>query len=307
MMHRIALAAILLAPLGSFGAGTMLQDCADCPALLVIPAGSYFMGSSPAQLERPFLARERVSVEQPRHRVTISRPLDVGRTEVTRAEYAVFVEDTGHAASSCLSYDFDAARWVDAGATWQRPGFEQADDHPVVCVSWLDATAYAAWLSKRTGHVYRLPTEAEWEYAARAGTTTLYPWGDDPDDGCMYSNGSDRSGIAAKVSSALGGSFDCDDGYAHTAPATFGRPNAFGLYGMIGNAGEWQADCLFPNHEGAPVDGGARLEPGCTKRVMRGGSWFNPPLYNRPAFRYGTGQDEAYTLVGFRIVREYDE
>jgi formylglycine-generating enzyme required for sulfatase activity len=251
MGSRILIATICLSIFDVLSAAghPPFRDCGDCPAMVALPTGSFWMGSAPEDLDWPFLMPQRVLIEQPRHQVSIG----------------------------CL------------------------------CISWQDAQAYVDWLGAKTGHAYRLSSEAEWEYAARAGTITLWPWGDDKNLACLYANGSDRSGLAAGVSSARGGRFECDDGFAFTAPADFGRPNAFGLHGMIGNVGEWQADCLFPNHQGAPVDGQARVREGCTMRVMRGGSWFNPPMYNRPAFRYGTGQHEAYVLVRFRVVRPVSE
>jgi len=309
MGSRILIAALCLSIFDVLSAAghPPFSDCGDCPAMVALPTGSYWMGSAPEDLDRPFLMPQRVLIEQPRHQVSIAYRLAIGQTEVTRAQFAAFVRATGHLSSPCLVYDFEAAKWVENGGDWTDPGFSQDDDHPAVCVSWQDAQAYVAWLGAKTGHAYRLSSEAEWEYAARAGTITLWPWGDDKDLACLYSNGSDRSGLAAGVSSAQGGRFECDDGFAFTAPADFGRPNAFGLHGTIGNVGEWQADCLFPNHQGAPADGQARVREGCTTRVMRGGSWFNPPMYNRPAFRYGTGQHEAYVLVGFRVVRPVSE
>jgi len=286
---------------------TVTNNCDVCPEVITITGGTYWMGSTPEALQRPFLEADRVNVEQPRQQVTIAYDFAIGRTEVTVAEFSAFVEETEYQASECLSYDFEARRWINNGRNWSDPGFEQHGNYPAVCLSWEDAQAYLGWLSKKTGRIYRLPSEAEWEYAARAGTQTLWPWGEEKDIACKYSNSSDHSGLEAGVSSAQAGIFDCDDGHVHTAPADFGTPNAFGLHGMIGNAGEWQQDCMVRTLEGAPVDGSARSNPDCIERVMRGGSWFNPPLYNRPAFRYGTLQTQAFMLVGFRVVRELDK
>jgi formylglycine-generating enzyme required for sulfatase activity/catechol 2,3-dioxygenase-like lactoylglutathione lyase family enzyme len=302
----IALAFLTLSSAPAFAEVVTIRDCDYCPEMVVIAPGEFWMGSTPESLQRPFLEADRVTVEQPRQAVTIGYEFAIAKTELTVDEFAAFVTDSAYQASECLSYDFAASRWMLNGHDWSDPGFPQAGDHPAVCLSWEDARAYVDWLSVKTGQRYRLPSEAEWEYAARAGTQTLWPWGDEKDLACEYSNSSDRAGLAAGVSSAQAGIFDCDDGYVHTAPADFGEPNAFGLHGMIGNAGEWQNDCMVRTLEGAPADGSARAVPGCIERVMRGGSWFNPPLYSRPAFRYGTLQNQAFTLVGFRPVREME-
>lgn len=299
---RLCVAA-LLAAAGMAAASD--EACPYCPDTVSLSPGSFWLGSSPEALDRQFLVPDRVKVEQPRQWVTIAYPFSLSQTEVTRGEYAAFSAATERTPTPCLSFDFAESRWLDQGYDWMTPGFEQSDAHPVVCVSWLDAQAYVRWLSEQTGERYRLPSEAEWEYAARAGTQTLWPWGDDLEGACEYINGSDRSGVTAGVSSGKPDHFDCDDGYAYTAPADFGEANDWGLIGMLGNAGEWTADCLHRSLVGAPTDGAPRFVPDCRNRVMRGGSWFNPPMYNRPAFRYGTGQAEAYNLVGFRLLREH--
>jgi formylglycine-generating enzyme required for sulfatase activity len=262
------------------------------------------MGSTPGQLDRPFLEPDRVAVEQPSLVVSLDSPFLLGLTEVTVDEYRRFVEATGRASAPCLVFDFEARRWRSSDRTWSDPGFSQTDDHPVVCVSWHDAQTYVTWLSEQGEGHYRLPRETEWEYAARAGSQALFPWGDDEHEACRHANVADRTGVAAGVASSQGGAFPCDDGYAFTAPARFGEPNAFGIHGMIGNVGEWQQDCMIRTLEGMPADGSAREFSGCKERVMRGGSWFNPMLYGRPAFRYGTDPNLAFNLVGFRVVRE---
>ncbi len=280
------------------------RDCTVCPALVQLEAGSFEVGSDPGAVQRPFLPADRVEVEQPKQRVNLHRPFVMGKTEVTVAEYRAFILASQRPASTCLSFDFADGKWKNEGATWFAPGFEQGDDHPVTCVSWEDAIAYTQWLSEEFGRGYRLPSETEWEYAARAGTQTLWTWGEDKDLACEFANVADDSGRTAGVASSLAGVFDCNDGHPFTAPADFGRPNPWGLHGTIGNVGEWTADCLVRSLRGIPLDGSPRHEPDCSDRTIRGGAWFNPPLYNRPAFRYGTGQDEAYNLVGFRIAGE---
>lgn len=305
-MHRTWQIVAVLALVTCAVPGRAGASCAFCPPTVELKPGSFWMGSTPHAVAREFLVAGRLEVEQPRQWVTIAYQLALSRTEITRAQYAAFATATNRKPTPCLSFDFAQGQWLNQNSVWSAPGFEQDDDHPVVCVSWDDATAYARWLSEKTGQHYRLPSEAEWEFAARAGSNTLWPWGDDIYRACDYLNGSDQAGIRAGASSGKPDPFSCDDGHAYTAPAHFGKANSWGLHGMLGNAGEWTADCLERSLVGAPVDGSARHKPRCDSRVMRGGSWFNPPMYNRPAFRYGTGQTEAYNLVGFRVVRTVD-
>jgi formylglycine-generating enzyme required for sulfatase activity len=173
---------------------------------------------------------------------------------------------------------------------WRNPGFEQSYYDPVVCVSWADARAYAAWLSQITGLRYRLPSEAEWEYAARAGTATARYWGDDMAQICTYAN-------------VLEVGIQCADGHLNTAPVGTFRANAFGLFDMLGNVSEWTEDCWFPTHDGAPTDGGARSGSDCAQRVLRGGSWNADPWRVRAATRSGIAPGTRNAEIGFRVVR----
>ena len=164
--------------------GEVFRDCPACPQMVVVPAGSYRMGSPPDEEGRD-------DSEGPMHRVTISKPIAVGRYEVTRGEYSRFLEETGYAeGGACLTIEEGEIK-EDSGRGWRNPGYAQSDGHPVVCVSWEDAQAYARWLSRKTGKRYRLLSESEWEYAARAGTSTVAYWGDDPVDACTYENSLD--------------------------------------------------------------------------------------------------------------------
>lgn len=157
--------------------GTVFRDCADCPEMVVIPPGSFVMGSPEGETGRD-------EDEGPQRTVTISYSFAAGRHEVTRGQYAQFLRESGHtpAAGNCWYWDGDegGAKNDDASKVWHSPGFAQGDDHPVVCVSWDDAKVYAAWLARKAGRTYRLLTEAEWEYAARSGSSTTRPWGGDP-------------------------------------------------------------------------------------------------------------------------------
>jgi sulfatase modifying factor 1 len=169
----------------------------------------------------------------------------------------------------------------------------------VVCVSWDDAEAFAKWLSRRAKQTYRLASEAEWEYAVRAGTTTKRYWGDSALDACAYSNVADET----TKQSHSGTIHACTDGYAHTAPAGRFKPNAFGLYDLLGNAWEWTQDCWNKDYSGAPADGASWTIGNCKSRKVRGGSWFSDPRLVRSANRGTRIAAARYTDVGFRVAR----
>ena len=246
--------------------------------------------------------------EQPVHPVAVPA-FAAGKFEVTRGEFAAFVAATGHEpAPGCLTgrnpivVGQRPARWsFDPAASWRDPGYPAGDDQPVVCVAWADASAYAAWLSMRTGKSYRLLSEAEFEYAIRAGTTTEYWWGDDPDALCAYANGGD---LAAQREIPSWPAARCDDGHAFTAPVGSYRPNAFGLYDMAGNAWKWTADCYAPSYDPQPRDGSAYAGGSCEHRVLRGGSMGWGVVDLRSSQRNGLlpptlkGGD-----IGFRVAR----
>jgi formylglycine-generating enzyme required for sulfatase activity len=275
-------------------AGSLFRDCTECPEMLVVPRGSFLMGS-------PVSEPRRFEEEGPQHSVTFARPFAVGRTPVTRADYELFVQATARNDSNdCASMSAEG-RWVStAGLNWRNPGFEQTAEHPVVCVSWEDASAYAQWLSIKSGRAYRLLSEAEYEYMARAGSTTAFAWGDSDEDMCAHANGFDAS--ARRVYPDWPAA-DCDDGYAFTAPVRAFPANAFGISGAIGNVFQWTEDCFVDSYAGAPTDGSARTEPGCELRVIRGGSWLNSGRGLRSAMRDIDRQRDRYTNVGLRVAR----
>jgi formylglycine-generating enzyme required for sulfatase activity len=257
----------------SLPSGSKFRDCATCPEMVVLPAGRFLMGSSRAeadQLGRP--ANKYMVWERPQHSVTIAAPLAFAATPITRRQYAQFAAEAGEAG---------------AGAAWQSPGIQQGDDDPVVKISWAQAQAYAEWLSRRSGHAYRLPSEAEFEYAARGGTTTRYWWGDEV-------------GVNRAVCDGCGSSWDA----VRTAPVGSFGANPFGLADMIGNIFHWTLDCWNPDYEEAPVDGSAWLSGDCEQHVIRGGSWNLDPRYIRAATRGRDGIDYAGNMVGFRVVRD---
>jgi formylglycine-generating enzyme required for sulfatase activity len=232
------------------------RDCPNCPEMTAITAGSFEMGSNDVPYAKPI------------HRVTISTPFAIGRREVTFDEWDACV-----AAGAC-SY-----RPSDRG--WGR------GDRPVIDVSWNDANTFIGWLSQKTGQKYRLPTEAEWEYAAHAGTTTAYYWGRDAQGG--QANCENCAGPQTKRSVPVG-----------SFPA-----NAFGLFDTAGNAAEWVEDCWNESYRDAPRDGSAWVRGQCELRVLRGGSFASNANAVRPAARFRYDRDVRFYTNGFRVVREF--
>ena len=236
---RTMFLAVLLAIAGGCGASDRVSDdCAYCPEMIPIPAGRFLMGSTPDETVRAGMPRHHAEVEWPQHEVSIEEPVLIGRYEVTRAEYAHFAEQTERPARECLVYE-DKRYQPAAGSSWRNPPFAQDDDHPVICVDWDDANAYTEWLSDVTGHRYRLPSEAEWEYAARAGSVGDRYWNARNGDACAHANVADRESPRPQ--------FECVDPYPETAPVNYGIANDAGLFGMLGNVGEWVADCGLPS------------------------------------------------------------
>ncbi len=250
--------------------GDTFRECANCPEMVVVPSGSFTMGS-------PTSEPERQSDEGPSHTVSIRQPFAMGKFHVTRDEFAAFANDTGFSAHQ--------------NCDWRNPGFSQDGSHPVVCVSWDDANAYVNWLSRKAGRTYRLPSEAEFEYAARAGTTTPFWWGS--------SITPDQANYDGRFVFAGGGS---KGAYRQgTVPVSSFRPNPWGLYNVHGNAWEWMADCYHDSYNGAPSDGSAWTSGSCGARVPRGGSWDDNPQNLRAANRFG--YSGAGSDFGFRLAR----
>ena len=285
----------------------MIQDCDGCGELVVIPAGRFMMGSD--------TDNEKMRPEGPMHRVHIKHDFALGRTEVTLGQFKRFIAATGYQVSKgCRVQERKQGpqgriEWHDdATRSWQDPALSkpQADDEPVVCVGRIDALAYAAWLTKSTGKHYRLPSESEWEYAARAGASGSFYWGSNPDNACAYGNFYDRSAHAA---SDFGWSYvDCDDGFAELAPVGHFQPNAFGLYDMLGNAWEWTADCYHEFYDAkVPTDGSAFVgDADCNSWSVRGGGWMTRPSRQRITFRGRDPNNAHYSYFGFRIARDLD-
>ncbi len=266
------------------------------PEMVVVPAGTYQMGS-------PSYEGGRDDDEGPVHQVTIAEPFAVGVYEVRREEYAQFVEATGYAGgNACWTYE--GGEWADrAGRSWRDAGYRQSGQHPVVCVNWEDARAYAAWLSRQTGQGYRLLSEAEWEYVARGGTATARYWGEGETGQCRHANGADAT---AKREHPDWTTVACTDGHARTAPVGSYAENGYGLYDVLGNVWEWVADCWHESYEGAPRDGQAWTGGDCSRRVLRGGSWSDVPGFLRSAIRLRYTAGSRYVSNGFRIARSLD-
>ncbi len=304
--------------------GDRFQDCQACPEMIVLPTGEFEMGSRSHE-------KDRQDWEGPVHRVAIAEPVAMGLHEVTVAEFRRFVADTGHAmGDSCwtfvstgsrselidelISIDFDETTpmlrmlrgiggFAREGQGWRNPGFGQGDKHPVVCVSWEDARAYAKWLSGKTGQSYRLPSEAEWEYAARAGTDAARYWGDA--ESCRFANGAEPLGsLLSRMVGSQADAGQCLDNHSYSSPAASYLPNSYGLYDMLGNVWEWTADCFNASYGGAPPDGSAWERGDCSWRAIRGGSytngWSGPP---RSSMRKFLPEGDRTADMGFRVVR----
>lgn len=260
--------------------GQPFRECAprqpgkdDCPTMVVVPAGLFIMGS-----------RLDVGIRKPPHKVTIIKPFAVSRYEVTFAECQACVAGGG-----CNGYTASDEFGWGKGA------------RPVINVDWHDAQAYVAWLSEVTGKHYRLLSDAEYEYATRAGTTTVYPWGNDiKPNGKAMANCKGCGSRWDHKRTAPVGSFTAE-GFVGTFPA-----NAFGLHDMVGNVFEWTEDCWHYSYNGAPRDGSAWLKADggdCTQRVVRGGDWGNAPDLSRSAYSIGFVTDDRYYDLGFRVAR----
>ncbi|MEJ7639471.1 MAG: formylglycine-generating enzyme family protein, partial [Singulisphaera sp.] len=242
----------------------------------------------------------------------VTRPFSMGACEVTIGQFRKFVEDahfeTEPERDGTGGYGVDLATKVwspqrEKRYSWRSTGFPQGDDHPVVNITWNDAVAFCEWLGKKEGKRYRLPTEAEWEYACRAGTTTHYSFGDDPEQ--LPANANTYDASSAKVFPewakwAVRG----DDGFPFTAPVGHYKPNDFGLYDMHGNVWEWCSDWYGEDYyKVAPVDDPKGLETG-GRRSRRGGGWHVWPLYCTSFYRNYNTPQSRYLNLGFRVVME---
>lgn len=275
------------------------------PALVVIPTGSFTMGSSPSESgHRPS--------EEPVREVVISTGFGLGRDEVSVAQFQTFSDDSNYTTDAETSgtssiYDERSGQIINRrGVTWRDDylGDKASGDLPVVHVSWNDAQAFAGWLSARTGKHYRLPSEAEFEYALRAGSKTLYPWGTGTPPSAIdnVTGDGDRS---PRLHRSWAKAFKkYTDGFWGPAPLGKFPPNAFGLIDMDGNVSEWTADCWHDNYTRAPADSSAWINPGCAAHVIRGGSWGSAPEQVRSAYRISAPAATRSPRVGIRVARD---
>jgi formylglycine-generating enzyme required for sulfatase activity len=293
--------------------GQTFRDCPECPEMIVIPAGTFTMGS-------PANEPGRYDVEGPQRSVSI-RQFAVGKFDVTRGQWAAFVSATNRPTTEGCAWsgfkDTTRKAWENnPKASWRNLGLPQDDSHPVVCITWNDAQDYVRWLSKQTGSNYRLLTESEWEYAARAGTSTPFPWGSSPSH--EYANYGADSGSYEGLASGR-------DQWVKTSPVGSFPPNAFGLYDMQGNVLQYVEDCFSYSYSGLPTDGSAYQvvvelkmtgrfsfmngTSSCSSRMVRGGDWGDPPRMIRSAYR-NWAPGPGFTLenyrsggVGFRVAK----
>jgi formylglycine-generating enzyme required for sulfatase activity len=276
----------------------VVRDCPHCPELVVVSAGEFVMGSSKEDID----SGRGATNEGPQHRVFIKRPVAVGRFEVTRDQFETFVSASGYKIGDrCYTLESNTPR-ERADRSFRNPGYAQSGVHPAVCVNWRDAKAYVEWLSQSTGKTYRLLSEAEWEYVARAGSTLPYGFGKDATEVCKFGNGADQSAKLAMLPTDYA-YMNCTDNYPYSAPVGSFKANAMGLFDLLGNVWEWTEDCFYDDYLTAPSDGSARAGAGCQARAVRGGSWFSTGKSLRPAVRAKATDNARYDDVGFRVAR----
>jgi formylglycine-generating enzyme required for sulfatase activity len=290
------LAAVVWMGIGSpsaFAADNVFQDCPQCPEMVVLPAGAVIMGS---------LGLESTAYASKAERETSSQKIAsfaIGRFEITQAQWNVYLKDE----------PFDERRLC---SQWnsKKEQFEDSDvsevaglDLPISCVSYSEVQGYLQWLSRKTGRTYRLPSEAEWEYAAKAGSITAYPWGNDPNEACETANVYDQS--AADAHSLGYAAIGCKDGFAGVAPVGSMHANGLELFDMIGNVAEWTADCFTESYVGRPNDGRAWVwSGGCTRHVVKGGSFDSPQDLVRPGARDAYDNRARFQTIGFRVATD---
>jgi formylglycine-generating enzyme required for sulfatase activity len=306
-----AIVALLLASpagLAQQPAAAPARDCEACPEMAVIPPGQFRLGSSPDAPELDPSTGESPSVS-----LSFTRPFLMARREVTVGEFRRYVEATGaEPAAGCRVWL--GGGWVEErDRGWRDPGYPQPprDDDPVVCISWEDARAYADWLSQQSGQRYRLPSEAEWEYAARGGTSFPRYWGenDSREDvalslACEHANVYDSS--AGEALRLPWPNARCNDRAPLVAPVAQYRPNAFGMFDIIGNVREWVMDCYTASYLGRPEDARAwTWQGGCERRGVRGGSWASRPRDARAPARSAEPSAHRQSDLGFRVARDF--
>ena len=287
-------------PARSSTPGQIIKDCADCPEMVVIPAGSFTMGSGATEQNIANAAGLKTATtarESPRHRVKL-RSFAAGRYAISKGDFALFVRAKGYqteaeSGDGCLAWNGNEFK-KDTAYNWRNAGFDQDDNHPVVCVSWNDTQAYIGWLNQSSGQTYRLLSESEREYAARAGGETAFWWGDS-----ISTAQANYDGTATSYNDSPKGEYR-----QATVPVNSFSPNPFGLYNVHGNVWEWVEDCWHPNYSGAPADGSPWTTTcSANLRVLRGGSWSDNPPNLRSAIRIGGPPDGGSIDFGLRLAR----
>jgi formylglycine-generating enzyme required for sulfatase activity len=256
--------------------GKVFKDCKDCPELVVLPAGSYTMGTPADELGRQ-------DDEGPQHTVTFAKPFAMSRFFITAGEWDAYIKQTG---ITIANGDPRPGR----ACTASKPSYPQGPRQPAVCMSYADIEQYIAWLSKKTGQHYRMVSESQREYAARAGSTGPFPF--PMDENAEYA--------ISKHANTYGPT----DGYSYSSPVDAFPPNAFGMYDMHGNVYEWLADCWHDSYVGAPADGSPWLEKDCKISQIRGNDWGEAPIFSRSGNRNNIDPLNRGDWIGFRVVRD---
>ena len=262
------------------------KSCVNCPEMVVVPAGEFMMGG---YIDYGYGERD-----GPARNITISKPFLLSRYEVTIADFSRFVEESGHVSEGiCNIYTDDTSWHLSPEVNWENPGFPQGEDHPVLCVSWNDVQSYIAWLNARTGKAFRLPSEAEWEYAAFLGGV-----GGNAD---LVTHQTANIG----KTECCGGKSEGPDKWVYTAPVGSFKLDQLGLADQRGNVWEWQEDCYQADYVGAPSDGKARMNcDDLSKRAVRGGSYGDASDYQSRKYRLPGNKAEGYFTVGFRLAHD---
>jgi len=314
---------LALATVSARAQNETFRDCETCPEMVVIPAGTYLMGA--AKADAKYADSYELAAERPQHQVTIGYRFAIGKFEVTVAEFAAYVAETGVKTSGVCEIltpvegpdkhkvvgsvkptpEMQYGVVTVTDADFRTPGAVVTDKHPATCVSRREAVAYLDWLAKKTGKAYRLPSEAEWEYAARAGSTTPYYYGGGPKDLCKYGNFADRNSHYTMKFLAK-----CAEDPSPVGTAVIGsyQPNAWGLYDMIGNAFEFVEDCSFDNYKGAPTDGSPWRKPSCEAFVQRSYDFSAIPSFLRSPARCLVGNwDDRSNALALRAALSLDD
>ena len=304
--HWSTLILTLLASASVFAAQRYIE-----PVMENIPGGNITLQVSPPSVEQA-TSNDALQQLSPPQQVNI-KPFRMGKYEVTVKEFGKFITATHYQApTQCMQ--MNNKEWFGlVPGSWETYNHSPGEYGPVTCIGWPAAMAYAQWLSKETGKRYRLPSEAEWEFAARAGATSNYPWGEDPEQACRYANIADHSANEAVKRDYDGLEYSgawkrllCDDGVGYASIVGSYQPNAFGLHDMIGNIGEFTADCYNPTYTKENADGSARPDGDCNQRVTRGGNWHWQPFVANQRGSMPADYIRASALLGFRLVEELD-